>query len=152
MLKPTVITWILVIFGVVFIFLPIVITQTMMAMNPDSQKTKDIIIGKGEDWRDRTHLRSSYGIALADLIFWVPLLVAGSIGVMLGRVWGYVLWGSAGAIFVYISIFLLLSEREYVYPAVGPLLYYTVIWGFFLYWGVAAIAYATLRLSNVKLS
>jgi hypothetical protein len=131
--------------------LPIVYAQTMMAMRPNSQKAKDIIIGKGEDWRDKTHFRSSHGIAWADLLFWIPLLAAGSIGVILGRAWGYALWGAAGAIAVYISIILWFSEREYVYPAVGPLLYYTIIWGFFVYWGVAAVVYATLRLTNVKI-
>jgi hypothetical protein len=148
MFKPTVLTWILVIFGVVFIFLPVIYAQTLMTVNPNSQKTKDIIIGKGEDWRDRSHLRSSYGIALADLILLLPLFAAGSLGVVLGRVWGYTLWGASGAIAVYISIILWFSEREYVYPAVGPLIYYTIFWGFFVYWGAAAIAYSTLRLSR----
>ena len=151
MLKPTVLTWILVIFGVVFIFIPMVYVQFNMAVKPDSQQTKDMIIGKGEDYRDKTHVRVSYGLALSDLIFWLPLLAAGSIGVILGRKWGYILWGVSGAISVYISIILLFTEREYVYPAVGPLVYYTIFWGFFVYWGVAAVAYATLRLSDVKL-
>ena len=151
MLKPSVLTWILVIFGVLFIFLPIVYVQFLVAVNPNSQKAKDIIIGKGEDYRDKTHMRVSFGIALGDLIFWLPLLAAGSVGVILGRAWGYTLWAASGAISVYISIILWVTEREYTYPAVGPLLYYTIFWGFFVYWGVAAVAYATLRLSNVKL-
>jgi hypothetical protein len=151
MLKPSVLTWILVIFGVVFIFLPMVYIQFNVAVNPDSQKAKDMIIGRGEDYRDKTHVHVSYGIALADVIFWLPLLAAGSIGVLIGRAWGYIIWGASGAISVYISIIFYFTEREYVYPAVGPLVYYTIFWGFFVYWGVAAIAYATLRLSDVKL-
>ena len=93
MLKPTVITWILVIFGALLIFLPMLYAQLLMALRPHSQKTKDLLIGKGEDWRDNTHLRMSLGTAWADLIVWLPLLVAGSIGVLLGQVWGYALWG-----------------------------------------------------------
>ncbi|KPJ89297.1 MAG: hypothetical protein AMS17_02510 [Spirochaetes bacterium DG_61] len=151
MLKPSVLTWILVIFGLVFIFVPMVYVQFNVAVNPNSQQTKDMIIGRGEDYRDKTHVRVSYGIALSDLIFWLPLLAAGSIGVILGRIWGYILWGVSGAISVYISIILLFTEREYVYPSVGPLVYYTIFWGFFVYWGVATIAYATLRLSDAKL-
>lgn len=151
MLKPSVLTWVLVIFGVACIFLPMVYVQLNVVINPTSQKAKDMIIGSGEDYRDKTHMRVSYGIALADVIFWLPLLAAGSIGVLLGRAWGYVMWGVSGAISVYISIILFLTEREYVYPAVGPLVYYTIFWGFFVYWGVAAVAYASLRLSEVKL-
>jgi hypothetical protein len=149
-LKPSVVTWILVIFGVVFIFLPLVYVQFMVMVNPNSQKTKDMIIGKGEDYRDNTHVRVSYGIAFGDLIFLLPLLVAGSVGVILRRAWGYTLWGASGAISVYISIILWFTEHEYVYPAVGPLVYYTIIWGFFVYWGMAAVAYAALRLSSVS--
>jgi hypothetical protein len=149
MLKLSVLTWILVIFGVVFIFIPIAYVQFNVAVNPDSQRTKDMIIGRGEDYRDNTHVRVSYGIAISDLIFWLPILAAGSIGVILGRKWGYILWGVSGSISVYISIVLLFTEYQYVFPAVGPLMYYTIIWGFFVYWGVAAIVYATLRLSKV---
>jgi hypothetical protein len=137
MLQPTLITWILVIFGAVFVFLLLLYAQLLMALRPRSQAAKDIIIGKGEDWRNETHIRMSYGTAWADLAIWFPLLVAGSIGVLLGQACGYALWAASGAISVYISIILWFSEREYVYPAQGPLLYYTIDWGFFVYWGIA---------------
>ncbi len=88
MLEPTVVTWVLVIFGIVFIFLPILYAQFLMVRRPQDQKTKDLIIGKGEDWRDKSHFRNSYGLGWADLVFWLPLLVAGSIGVLLGQQWG----------------------------------------------------------------
>jgi hypothetical protein len=151
MLTPTFVTWMLVIFGALLVFLPMLYAQLLMALRPHSRKTKDLLIGKGEDWRDRTHLRMSLGAAWADLIVWLPLLGAGSIGVLLGQVWGYALWAAAGAISVYINVILWFSEREYVYPAYGPLVYYTYFWGFFVYWGVAVVAYAVLRLASVTL-
>lgn len=151
MLQPTLVTWILVIFGLVFIFLPILIVQFMMVLWPHSQKTRDIIIGKGEDWHDKTHFRTSYGTGWADLIFWLPLLASGSVGVILGQAWGYALWAASGGISVYINIILWFSEREYVYPANGPLVYYTYLWGFFVYWGVAVVVYSIIRLADVVL-
>jgi hypothetical protein len=57
MLKPSVLAWVIVIFGVLFIFIPIVYVQLSVAIHPDSQKTKDMIIGRGEDYRDNTHTR-----------------------------------------------------------------------------------------------
>jgi hypothetical protein len=39
---------------------------------------------------------------LADWILFMPLFVAGIIGVLLGQVWGYVLFAVAGAIQLYI--------------------------------------------------
>jgi len=119
-----------------------------MVMQPHSRKAKDVLIGKGEDWRDKTHFRASYGGAWADLMCWFPLLAAGSIGVVLGKQWGYGLWLASGAMSVYINIILWFSERAYVYPVQGPLVYYTYYWGFFVYWGVAVIAYTVLRLAG----
>jgi len=145
MLEPTFVTWILVVFGAL-IYLLVLYAQVLLVTSPHSQKTKDLVIGKGEDWRDKSHFRSSYGIAWADLIFNLPLLAVGSVGVILGQAWGYVLWAAMAAITVWISIVLWFSEREYVYPAWGPLAYYTIVWGFFVYWGVAVIVYTVLRL------
>ena len=149
MIEPTAITWLLVILGALLIFLPMLYAELLMALRPHSQKAKDLIIGKGEDWRDKTYFRLSLGAAWADLIVWLPLLAAGSIGVLLGQVWGYALWAAAGAISVYINVILWFSERETVYPANGPLVYYTYYWGFFVYWGVAVVAYAALRLAQL---
>jgi hypothetical protein len=149
MLKPTLVTWTLAVFGALLIFLPMVYAQLLMALRPHSQKTKDLIIGKGEDWRDKTHLRTALGIAWADLIVWLPILAVGTVGAVLGEAWGYVLWAAAGAISVYISVIFWISEREYVYPAFGPLAYYTYYWGFFVYWGAAVVVYSVLRLADV---
>ena len=151
MLEPTLTTWILIIFGLVFIFLPMLYVQLRMVLRPNSRKTRDIIIGKGEDWRDKTHFRMSLGAGWADLMIWLPLLAAGSVGVILGQVWGYALWAASGAISVYANIILWFSEREYVYPACGPLVYYTYFWGFFVYWGIAVVVYTVLRLAGVTL-
>ncbi len=145
MLEPDIITWVLVIFGLVLIFLPMLYAQLLMVMRPQDQKTKDLLVGKGEDWRDESQFRFSYGMGWADLVMWLPLLVVGSIGVLLGQQWGYVLWAASGAISVYINIVLWVSEREYV--SVGPLVYYTFFWGFFVYWGIAVVIYSMVRLA-----
>ncbi len=77
-----------------------------------------------------------------------PTLVAGIIGVLLGQKWGYALYAVAGAIQLYINVFLWFFEREYVYPAVGPVAYYTYIWGDFVYWGAATLVYTLVRLNG----
>jgi hypothetical protein len=147
-LEPTPITWVLIISGFL-IYLPVLYGQVLLLLRPHSQATRDIIIGKGENWRDRTHFHSSYGFAWADLMFFLPLLIIGSTGVVLGQVWGYALWTAAAAIAVNDNIVLWFSEREYVYPVWGALAYYTFFWGFFVYWGIATILYAALRLGGV---
>lgn len=150
MIELTIITWVLLIFGWIFIFLPMVIVQLLVVNDHTSQKAKDIIIGKGEEYRDKTHSRMSLGIGWADLIIWLPFLLIGSIGVLFGQAWGYALWMVSGSISVYINIILWFSEKEYVYPSNGPLRYYTYLWGFFMFWGLAIIVYSNLRLIGIK--
>ncbi len=58
MIKPTIFTWIIAIFGAIT-FLPLMLAQLFMIFKPNDQKTKDLIIGKGEDWRDKTHFKSA---------------------------------------------------------------------------------------------
>jgi hypothetical protein len=145
MLAPTVVTWILVILGLITC-LPLFFAQFLILKDQKGQEAKDVLIGRGEEWRDRTHFRSAYGMAWADWLLWLPLLVVGSVGVLLGEVWGYVAWAAAGAISLYINVVLWFMEKEYVYPSRGPLRYFTYYWGFFVYWGGLAVLYAILRL------
>ena len=147
MLEPTIVTWLLVLFGLVYIFPVILYAQSLMVRRPQDQKTKDLLIGKGEDWHDRSHLRVSYGMGWADLVVWLPILLVGSIGVLLGHHWGYILWGASGVVSVYINMVLWFSEREYVYPSAGALSYYTYVWGFFVYWGIAVVIYSVWRVA-----
>ena len=84
-------------------------------------------------------------------MFFAPLFVAGSIGVLLGRSWGYVLFGAAGACGLYISIILWFTEKGYVYPTRGTLRYFTCYWGFFVYWGALALACSVVRVSGIEI-
>lgn len=150
MLEPTFVTWILVAFGAITL-LPLLLAQLTILVQPHGQKAKDILIARGEDWRDKTHFRSAYGFAWADWLLLIPLFVAGSIGVLQGQAWGYVLWAAAGAVSLYVNLVLWFMEREYVYPKRGPLVYYTYYWGFFVLWGAAALIYAALRVGGAVL-
>lgn len=145
MIKPTIITWIIAIFGSV-IFLILLLAQLVILLKPESQKAKDILIGKGEKWRDRTHFKSAYAFAWADVLVILPLLISGNIGVLSGQYWGYVIWIALGVISVYFSIVFWVMEKEYTYPSNGPLAYYTYFWGFYMYWGIVAVIYSVLRL------
>ncbi len=147
-MQPTAITWTLILFGIITMA-PLVSAQLVMLIKPHSQQAKDILVAKGEDWRDRTHFRSALGLAWADWLLVVPLLISGSTGIILGQAWGYVLWGAAGSISLYINIVLWFMEKEYVYPSRGALAYYSYYWGFFIYWGAMALAYSAMRLSGL---
>jgi len=148
MLEPTIVTWIIIFFGVITCG-PLFYAQLVMLLNPEGQRAKDILIGKGEEWRDKTHFKSAYALALADWILFLPVFIAAIIGVLYGEIWGYLFFAVAGSITLYINIFLWFFEREYVYNAVGPVAYYTYIWGNFICWGAAVLIYSLLRLNGI---
>lgn len=149
-MQPTFVTWALVVFGVVTL-MPLIWAQWSMLIGPDNQETRDLIIGQDEDWRDKTHFKMALGAAWADWLLFGPLFLAGCVGVLLGQMWGYLLFGAAGACSLYINIILWVTEKEYVYPSRGPLRYFTYYWGFFMYWGALALAYSVVRISGVEL-
>jgi len=147
MIETTIITWIIAIFGAIT-FLPLFGAQLVMIFKPNSQKAKDLIIGKGEDWRDKTHFKSALAFAWADLIIILPLYALGTIWVFNGQLWGYIIWISLGFLSIYFSIVFWVLEKEYTYKSVGWIAYFTYFWGFFLYWGLGVIIHSTLQMSN----
>jgi len=145
MIKPTIITWILSVFGAIT-FLPLFVAQLILITRPQSKLAKDLIIGKGENWRDKTHFKYSLAFAWADLLIIFPLFIIGIIGVFTGELWGYVVWLALGVLSIYFSILFWILEREYAYPSYGWFAYYTYIWGFFLYWGFGALIYSVFQI------
>ncbi len=150
MYQPTLITWILIVIGIITC-LPLLFAQIIILKQPEGQKAKDIIIGKGEDWRDRTHFKSAYSLAMADWIIFFPIFILGIIGMLLSNYWGYLLFAISGSIQLYINTFLWFFEKEYVYASIGPLKYYTFFWGNFMYWGLASLLYGILRFNGTIL-
>ena len=146
MYQTTLITWILIIFGTITC-IPLLIAQLIILFEPDGKRAKDILIGKGEEWRDKTHFKSAYSLAMVDWIIFAPLFILSVIGMLTGNLWGYLLFSVSGAIQLYINGFLWFFEKEYVYPSIGPLKYYTYYWGNFIYWGVASLLYGIARLN-----
>jgi len=142
-MKPTIFTWILAVFGAIT-FLPLMMAQLIMLVKPNSQHAKDLIIGKGKEWRDHTHYRSALAFAWADILVILPLLILSSVGVFSGQLWGYTLWLVLGILSIYFSILFWVLEKSYTYSAVGWLAYYTYFWGFFLYWGIGTLVYSII--------
>jgi hypothetical protein len=145
--QPTVISWILIIFGVITV-IPLLVANMIMLLNPKGKEAKDILIGEGQEWRDNTHFKSQFALAFTDWLIFVPLFLLGIIGIFKGQAWGYFLFAVSGAIQLYINVFLWFLEKEYVYPSQGPLKYFTYYWGNFIYWGAVALLYGLFRLQG----
>ena len=96
-MKPTIYTWILAIFGAITFF-PLMVAQLIMLFKPNSQQSKDLIIGKGKEWRDHTHFKSALAFAWADILLILPLLILSTIGVFTGQLWGFFLYWGIGTV------------------------------------------------------
>ena len=140
-----IVRWGLIVFGALT-FLPLLISQLILLCNPNGQKAKNLIIGKGEDWRDKTHYKSAMALAWADWAVIFPLFILGNIGVVMNVYWGYIIWICLGILSIYFSIVFWVLEKEYTYPSCGWIAYYTYYWGFFLYWGILAAAYSLIQI------
>lgn len=147
MYQMTIVTWILIIFGLITC-LPLLVAQLVILIAPKGKKARDILIGKGEEWRDETHFKSAYGLAIADWIIFMPIFMLGILGIIKKTYWGYLFFAISGAIQLYINSFLWFLEKEYVYPTNGPLKYFTYLWGNFMYWGIASTLYGLFRLGG----
>lgn len=142
-MKTVTVTWILAIFGAIT-FLPLMYAQLLMIIKPGSTQAKDLIVGKGQNWRDQTHFRSALAFAWADLTLILPLLLISTLGVFSGQVWAYALWLALGILSIYFSIIFWVFEKAHA--TCGWLAYYTYIWGFFLYWGIGASIFSLIQL------
>jgi len=54
-----------------------------------------------------------------------PLFICSIVGVFKGEPWGYILWITLGFLSIYFSILLWVMEKEYTYPTIGRVAYYT---------------------------
>jgi hypothetical protein len=148
MVEPNLFTWILLVFGMITL-LPLIAAQTVLLRDPESRRAKDLIIGKGREWRNSTHRKSAIAFAWSDILLVLPLFIIGSTAVLSGASWGYLLWIALGFICVYFSINFWVMERATSVKYHGWFAYLTYYWGFFLYWGVGVIIYSFLQLSNM---
>lgn len=144
--QDSIFIWVLAIFGAIT-FLPLLVAQLFMILKPNSKTTKDLLIGKGKDWRDRSHYKYSLAFAWADWLIIFPLFIIGTSGALIGLILGYIAWIALGFISIYFSIIFWILEKDHTMPSYGKFVYFTYFWGFFLYWGIAAVIYSLLVFS-----
>ena len=85
------------------------------------------------------------GLAWADVVFWTPFQVAGSVGMLLGQRWGFLLALVASVPFVYSAIPIFIWDRDMGFRE-RTLTYWVVVWGMFPAYGVLEMVYCFARL------
>ena len=144
-MEVTAATWIVAILGLVIMGL-LGGLQLVAVLRPRSPWTIENVYGGSPETTDPTaYFAFNQGYAWADAIFWAPLQVAGSIGMILGYRWGFLLALVASVPFWYTAIPIFIWDRDLGYRK-STFTYWVFVWGMFPAFGVVEMVYCFVRL------
>ena len=120
--------------------------QLVAVLRPRSAWTIENVYGGSPDTTDpKAYFAFNQGYAWADAIFWAPLQIAGSIGMILGYRWGFLLALVASVPFWYTAIPIFIWDRDLGFRK-NTFIYWVVIWGMFPAFGIVEGVYCFVRL------
>lgn len=141
----TLATWVVAIAGLLLMAL-LGGLQLIAVVKPRSEWTIENVYGGDPTGTDpRAYFAFNQGYAWADALFWAPLQIAGSIGMLLGHRWGFLLALMASVPFWYTSIPIFIWDRDMGFRR-NTIGYWVVIWGMWPAYGIVAGAYCLVRL------
>ena len=141
----TVFTWIVGVAGILIMGLLFSI-QMVAVIKPRSAWTIKNVYGADPSNTDpKAFLAVNQGYAWADVAFWGPVQIAGSIGMLMGFRWGFLLALIGSVPFVYSGITIFFWDRDMGYRK-NTLTYWVFVWGMFPAFGVLEMVYCFLRL------
>ena len=145
MMDVTAATWIVALVGLGLIVL-LSGLQLVAVIRPRSQWTIDNVYGGSPDDTDaRAYFAFNQASAWADPFLWAPLQIAGSVGMLLGERWGFLLALMASVPFWYTAVSFFIWDRDLGFRenTVG---YWIVTWGIWPVFGVVESVYCFVRL------
>ena len=138
-------TWIVAIGGLALIAL-LGGAELVALVRPRSEWTIANIYGGSPDATDPTaYFAFNQGLAWADTVFWAPLQIMGSIGMLLGERWGFLIALVASVPFWYTAIPIFMWDRDLGFRK--PTAYYwVVVWGIWPAFGILEGVFCFVRL------
>ena len=138
-------TWIVAVSGLVLIAI-LGGLQLVAVLRPRGAWTVANVYGGSPDATDPVaYFAFNQGYAWADAVFWAPVQIAGSIGMLLGQRWGFLLALVASVPFWYTAIPIFIWDRDLGFRK-NTVVYWVVIWGMFPAFGVLEGIYCFIRL------
>ena len=120
--------------------------QLAAIIRPRSAWTIKNVYGGSPDATDpKAYFAFNQGSAWADVVFWAPLQIAGSTGMLLGQRWGFLLALAASVPFWYSAVFFYLWDRDLGFRRSTPT-YWILTGGISPLFGVAEGVYCFVRL------
>ena len=144
-MEVTALTWVIAIVGLALIGL-LAVLQFVAVVRPRGEWTIANVYGGSPDTTDPTaYFAFNQGYAWADPFFWAPLQIAGSIGMLLGQRWGFLLALVASVPYWYTAITIFIWDRDLGFRQ-KTMTYWVIIWGIWPVFGIASGIYCFARL------
>ncbi len=141
----TALTWVVAISGLALIGL-LGGLQFVAVLRPRSAWTVANVYGGSPDTTDpKAYFAFNQGYAWADSFFWAPLQIAGSVGMLLGERWGFLLALAASVPFMYTAIPIFIWDRDLGFRQ-NTFTYWVIVWGMFPAFGILQGIYTFVRL------
>ena len=138
----TALTWIVALAGLLLIGL-LAALQLVAIVHPRAAWTVQNVYGGTPESTDPVaYFAFNQGWAWADAAFWAPLQVAGSVGMLLGHRWGFLLALVASVPFWYSAVPIFVWDRDLGFRR----RYWIVTWGMWPAFGVVEGVYCFVRL------
>ena len=130
----------LLVMGILFV------VQLIAVISPRGSWTVENVYGGSPDRTDETaYFAFNQGMAWADVFLWAPIQFAGSVGMLLGLRWGFLLALMASVPFVYTGITIFIWDKDLGFRK-NTLTYWVFIWAMFPAFGVVEAVHCFLRL------
>ena len=138
-------TWVVAIGGLVLICM-LSGLQLVAVVRPRADWTVANVYGGDPTETDPTaYFAFNQGFAWADPFFWAPLQISGSIGMMLGQRWGFLLALAASVPFVYTAITIFIWDRDLGFRK-NTFTYWAIVWAMWPAFGIVQGIYTFTRL------
>ena len=140
-------TWVVAITGLGLIGL-LAGFQAVAVVRPRGAWTIANVYGGSPESTDPTaYFAFNQGFAWADVFFWAPFQIAGSIGMVLGQKWGFLLALAASVPYVYTAIQFFIWDRNLGFRK-NTFSYWVFVWAMWPVFGAVEAIYCFIRLNS----
>ncbi len=143
-MEVTVLTWVVGIAGLLIMGI-LFSVQLIAVIKPRSDWTiKNVYSSDPSNTDPKAYFAVNQGYAWADVAFWAPIQIVGSVGMLSGYRWGFLMALVGSVPFVYSAITLFIWDRDMGFRK--NTFSYWVTWGLFPAFGVVEMVYCLARL------
>ena len=144
-MEVTLLTWIIGLLGLLLMGILAAI-QLIAVIKPREDWTiRNIYGGDPSSTDPNAYFAFNQGFAWADVFFWGPIQIVGSIGMILGHRWGFLLALIGSVPFWYTAITIFIWDRDMKFRQ-NTFVYWVFVWGIWPMFGVMEMIYCFVRL------